>query len=144
MKDWDYYRRIFIEETIFFMYEFLTLIGDLTPIEKIMAVELYKARSGYGENNFRLAPQHKIMNYTADFYIEYQSIGMELPIKIVIECDGHEFHEKTKQQASKDKKRDRDLTTSGYLVLRYSGSDIVNDPYTIHRDLNDIINKGDE
>ena len=38
---------------------------------------------------------------------------------IAVECDGHEFHEKTKQQAARDKARDRD---------RFTGSEIWKDP----------------
>lgn len=46
---------------------------------------------------------------------------------IVIECDGHDFHEKTKEQASRDKKRDREIQKMGFPVLRFSGSDIWKD-----------------
>lgn len=48
--------------------------------------------------------------------------------RIIIECDGHDFHEKTKQQASRDKKRDRDLTTLGYAIYRFTGSEIFKNP----------------
>jgi Protein of unknown function (DUF559) len=43
---------------------------------------------------------------------------------LVIECDGHEWHEKTKEQASSDKKRDRYFVMKGICVLRFSGSEI--------------------
>lgn len=46
--------------------------------------------------------------------------------KLVIECDGHDFHEKTKEQAKKDKSRDRDLTANGFPVFRFTGSEIHN------------------
>lgn len=46
---------------------------------------------------------------------------------LVIECDGHEFHEKTKAQAAHDKKRDRWLTNNGYPILRFTGSEIWNE-----------------
>jgi very-short-patch-repair endonuclease len=46
---------------------------------------------------------------------------------VIVECDGHGFHEKTKEQASNDKKRDRDLQASGFTVFRFSGSDIWKD-----------------
>ena len=48
--------------------------------------------------------------------------------RIVVEVDGHEFHEKTKQQASYDKKRDREFNLDGYRVIRFTGSDVFNDP----------------
>ena len=49
-------------------------------------------------------------------------------LSIVIELDGHDFHEKTKEQAQKDKERDRILQHGGYQVLRYTGSEVWNDP----------------
>jgi hypothetical protein len=44
--------------------------------------------------------------------------------KTVVEIDGHDFHEKTKSQASRDKKRDRDFLSEGYVTMRFSGSDV--------------------
>jgi very-short-patch-repair endonuclease len=49
-------------------------------------------------------------------------------VKLVVECDGHDFHEKTKQQAKRDKQRDRKLMSKGYSVMRFTGSEIWNDP----------------
>lgn len=48
---------------------------------------------------------------------------------IVVECDGHEFHERTKKQAQRDKSRDRAITAQGFDVLRFTGSEIWADPY---------------
>ena len=47
---------------------------------------------------------------------------------MVIECDGHDFHEKTKEQARRDKQRDRFLVSRGIKVLRYTGSEIWANP----------------
>src|SRR5215467_10594120 len=47
-----------------------------------------------------------------------------LPI-VVVECDGHEFHERTVQQASKDRRRDRMLQRRGVPILRFTGTDVV-------------------
>lgn len=44
--------------------------------------------------------------------------------KIDIECDGHDFHERTKEQAARDRSRDRELTLDGWTVLRFTGSEI--------------------
>lgn len=51
------------------------------------------------------------------------------PIKIAIECDGHDFHEKTKKQAARDKMRDRVLATKFDAVLRFTGSEIYNNAW---------------
>lgn len=44
--------------------------------------------------------------------------------KLIVECDGHEFHEKTKKQAARDKRRDRALQSLGYKVFRFTGTEI--------------------
>jgi very-short-patch-repair endonuclease len=83
-----------------------------------------------------ITPQYKIENYlTVDFKIN-------LPDKnktIIIECDGHEFHEKTKEQAQKDKKRDRKLANQEFFVLRFTGSEIYNDPQKCIKEVESLI-----
>lgn len=49
------------------------------------------------------------------------------PFLIAVECDGHDFHEKTKEQAAADKARDRELVAAGITVLRFTGSEIWKD-----------------
>lgn len=44
--------------------------------------------------------------------------------KIALECDGHEYHERTKEQAARDRSRDRALQLKGWVVLRFTGSEI--------------------
>lgn len=48
---------------------------------------------------------------------------------LAVECDGHEFHEKTKAQAARDKSRDRALLLRGIPCMRFTGSEIWKDPY---------------
>lgn len=67
--------------------------------------------------------------YRLDFYIEMVDQETGKPwYRLAIECDGHDFHEKTKQQAQRDKSRDRWLQTEGISVLRFTGSEIWRDP----------------
>lgn len=47
---------------------------------------------------------------------------------IAVEVDGHDFHERTKAQAQHDKSRDRIFQQLGYLVFRYTGSEVWSDP----------------
>lgn len=47
---------------------------------------------------------------------------------IVVECDGHAFHERTKEQAARDRSRDRALQERGFVVYRFTGSEIYRDP----------------
>ncbi len=73
--------------------------------------------------------QTEIGPYRADFYLEaFDRDTRERWCRIIIECDGHDFHEKTKLQAAHDKKRDRWFQTEGIMVLRFAGSEIWADP----------------
>lgn len=47
---------------------------------------------------------------------------------VIVEFDGHDFHERTKEQAEHDKKRDRKLTSLGYQILRFTGREVWRDP----------------
>lgn len=44
--------------------------------------------------------------------------------KCVVECDGHDFHERTKEQAERDRSRDRKLQAVGFRVFRFTGREI--------------------
>ncbi len=48
--------------------------------------------------------------------------------RLVVELDGHEFHQRTKDQVSRDKKRDRAIVTRGWRVIRFTGSEIWDEP----------------
>jgi very-short-patch-repair endonuclease len=73
-----------------------------------------------------IAPQYVIGKHRVDFAIFINGVASE-EIKITVEADGHDFHEKTKQQAARDKSRDRDLLIAGWKVLRFTGSEIWRD-----------------
>ncbi len=45
---------------------------------------------------------------------------------IAIYCDGHMYHQTTKEQAFRDKNIDRELQKMGFVVLRFTGSEIFN------------------
>ena len=50
-----------------------------------------------------------------DFYIETEKS------KMCIYADGHTYHERTENQALRDRNIDRELQKIGYKVLRYTG-----------------------
>lgn len=70
--------------------------------------------------------QAPIAGYKADFLL-WMTEGSRMA-GIVVECDGHAFHERTKEQAARDKKRDREILAAGYPVLRFTGSEVFKDP----------------
>ena len=72
-------------------------------------------------------PQYKVSTgHRIDLALIYK-IQAGQTVLVAVECDGHDFHEKTKQQAARDKKRDRDLQKLGWRVLRFTGSEIHRD-----------------
>lgn len=64
--------------------------------------------------------------YVVDFLMAAQSFSEAPDILVAIECDGHDFHERTKEQAARDKERDRELAFAGIITLRFTGSEIWN------------------
>ena len=72
-----------------------------------------------------LRVQEEIGKYRADFVL-YLHKNCEIIKKFVIELDGHDFHEKTKEQAKRDKEKDRFLISEGFIVIRFTGSEIFN------------------
>lgn len=55
--------------------------------------------------------------------------------RIAVECDGHSFHDRTKEQASNDRARDRKLLREGIPTIRFTYSDLVNNPDEMFDDL---------
>jgi very-short-patch-repair endonuclease len=77
-----------------------------------------------------IRPQAMVGKYRADFCVHSLGFGpAEVFTPVIVELDGHDFHDKDKRQRSYEKKRDRDLIRAGYKVLHFTGSDVVKDPF---------------
>jgi hypothetical protein len=100
-----------------------------------------------------ITPQAQIDEYRVDFLLTYEYIKTEYPDEaqellpagiiaitrpelaihtpfqknLIVECDGHDYHEKTKAQAARDKRRDRVIQALGYKIFRFTGSEIHSD-----------------
>ncbi|QQE80900.1 endonuclease domain-containing protein [Alicyclobacillus sp. SO9] len=101
-----------------------------SPIEAILYLHL---RDWMIIRPVLVRTQVPIGSYRVDFLLS------TLKKQLVIECDGHDFHEKTKKQAARDKKRDRDLIKMGYTVIRYTGTEICNDVDKILFELDELL-----
>ena len=112
-----------------------------SPIEQILWLTLNLYVLDFNKN-YTFSEQEEIeVNgkiYRADFLYEEDS---ENPFKLIIECDGHDFHEKTKEQVEKRNNRDMDLKMSGFDVIHFSGSQIFNKPYSCAKEICDYIDK---
>ena len=77
-------------------------------------------------------PQAPIGKYKVDFLVSQKGIGPEdILSPVIVELDGHDFHDKDKHQRSYEKARDRYLVKKGYRVVHYTGSDVVKDPFKV-------------
>jgi len=94
-----------------------------------------------GPDIIRIFPQHQIGKYRVDFYLEYWCMNRMLKL-LIVECDGHDFHEKTKQQAQSDKKRDRILQNVA-PVYRYTGSEIFKEAHECTYQIVEFLTKRD-
>lgn len=102
----------------------LNYLRTESPIETKLVKELILLKGKYA---FDLYTQVEYEFFTKKYRVD---IYIELKNKIdgiggaVIECDGHEFHEKYKEQVIRDKKRDRAFLSMGISTIRFSGTEI--------------------
>lgn len=77
--------------------------------------------------------QGAVERYRADFI--FSAISDEKFKRLVVECDGHDYHERTKEQAAHDRGRDRRMQELGYTVFRFTGAEIHRDPIKCARQI---------
>jgi very-short-patch-repair endonuclease len=101
-----------------------------SPIEDLffISVELQK-EVFFLKKNLSIKREFVIGNYRVDFLLTYESEGIQN--NIIVELDGHDFHERNKSERSYEKSRDRDLIKSGYKVIHFTGSDVCADPHQV-------------
>lgn len=92
--------------------------------EYVMDEHTKELRLGTG---LYIYPQHKVDRYRVDFLFKYVTWKREE--QVVVELDGHDFHDKDKVQRAYEKRRDRFMVAHGLRVLHFTGSEVVADPY---------------
>lgn len=114
-------------------------------VEDILMYE--NLRKEFEFNSYHITPQAAFPNFKvdnksirADFFIW---VPNDPNIKIIVECDGFQFHN-NKTSFINDKVRDRLFQLNGYRVIRYSGSEIYQDPIKVSSDLFDLLEAIDE
>jgi len=113
----------------------------VSPIEHIFIME-WKYIGLEKRFKVELIPQKRVETSNGTYYLDFliRPKDKRIPkFKIAIELDGHNFHEKTKQQVVKDKKRERQIISKGYTVLRFAGSEIYNNPRACINEVADYI-----
>lgn len=125
-----------------------SLIDCESPIEQLlsMALEELNIKNIYKFNPYvdvvDVEKQEEIQcgnkKYRADFLIPVIYKNQENKC-FVVECDGYEFHQKTKEQVEKDNIRMRTLQKEGYEVIRFSGTEVWHRPYKCAMEILNII-----
>lgn len=103
------------------------IAGDIKAVFFKDANENLEAIAAFDEP-YRIGIWHqvKVGPYTADFVVRI--FYCDTVTMVAVECDGHEFHERTKEQAQHDRSRDRYFQMQGLTVFRYTGSEIWKTP----------------
>jgi len=111
-----------------------------SPIKQLLGAHLVFISDGYNEVRPDFFPggfpdpdfgtyfrcQQPFRDYRLDFLFKLCLRGDYR--LLAVECDGHDFHERTKEQAARDRSRDRVLLEAGLPVVRFTGSEIYRNP----------------
>lgn len=124
-----------------------------SPIEAIFWT-WFGALSSFENNDiymFILSPQRTITlgagkTYRFDFLVDFGPPELLRPAsekniaqpKVAIELDGHDFHERTKEQVAYRNERDRYVQAEGWTILHFSGSELYRDPLKCARAVVDV------
>jgi very-short-patch-repair endonuclease len=111
-------------EDLFFIACAALAESVLQPLNIQLGVERTEERGAY------IRPQTAIGPYRVDFLLWQNGIAPEEIYRpVIVELDGHDFHDKNKRQRSYEKARDRYLVRANYRVLHFTGGDVVSDPF---------------
>ena len=108
-------------------YNNLVIANDENSLQQLMAGKFEMP----WDMRMIVYPQAPIENRRVDFLIlarDYRRPDAEWR-RLIIECDGHDFHALTKEQVARDRSKDRKATLSGYDFFRFTGSEIWRDPW---------------
>jgi very-short-patch-repair endonuclease len=75
---------------------------------------------------FLARPQHEVEARGNHYRLDFAFIGDG--VKVAVELDGHEFHERTPEQVEKRNGRDADLQSLGWTVIHFSGRQVLRNP----------------
>lgn len=128
-------------KTVLSRYQFDSLASCESPIEQILLANFdrrFRTPENFYDYGYFLYPQITIncgkKTYRADFLAIFSEMVFEndepheVNKFILVECDGHDFHEKSKKQVKVRNDRDYDLKMHGFDIVHFSGSEIFNDP----------------
>jgi len=86
-----------------------------------------------------IVPQYPWNGYRIDFAFVMPDFKNGLTF---VECDGHQFHERTPDQAARDRSKDRKAQEAGIPILRFTGREIYRDPVACVDQIGKFLTRG--
>lgn len=83
-----------------------------------------------GNRGILVFAQNRIKRYRADFLLVALSPEQIEPAFLIVECDGREFHS-TPDAVTRDARRDRELRSTGFQIIRHTGTEIYGNPFEV-------------
>jgi hypothetical protein len=114
-----------------------------SPIEAVLLVWFYALQRVNHWDDYELDTQREVnlsgVVRRLDFSLRWMPAGEDIlprasaakvnsDLNIAIEVDGHDFHERTREQVINRNNRDLQLQAAGWQVFHFSGSQVHNDP----------------
>jgi very-short-patch-repair endonuclease len=143
----SYEQEMFNMDTYYETFEYLgTGSGKISPIEQILYVAMKtvfhvmsespsdavydKHGNDAHSHGYDIRPQVKIGKYRVDFLVGCIGVANSKIYnrEVIVECDGHNFHDKDKKQRAYEKARDRYFQSEGLTVFHYTGAEIAGNP----------------
>ena len=130
-----------------YMLDFHDFNDNIEELEKVLPLPIHALFNEELEKQKEIVCNEK--KYIADFAIDLSKKSLLKDeyiypsfhnLKYIIELDGYEYHSDRKQ-VNYDYERERDLQELGYKVIRFTGSQIYNKPFSnIDKLVNIILN----
>ncbi|KAF0129580.1 MAG: hypothetical protein FD152_2193 [Xanthobacteraceae bacterium] len=97
-----------------------------SPVEQLFIVQ-WRYLDASRRYKLTLSPQEMVETEAGRFTVDFVVRSPDRE-PVAIEIDGHDFHEKTKEQVASDKRRERAIVKKGFKLLRFTGSEITRNP----------------
>lgn len=110
-----------------------------SPLEAVLVVWVQALTLADHIHNWRLREQVEVRTRSGKTYrVDFRAVAFdpyescltrkETDLDVVVEVDGHNWHERTREQVAARDARDRELQASGFTVLHFSFAELTADP----------------
>lgn len=108
------------------LYSALNLVRDINFIDSF---EFYSLK--YIKQGLYIEPQKIIDKFRVDFFVVYYNNISADKKELIVELDSQEWHERTEKERRYEKMRERFIVSKGYTIFRYTGKEIIDNPFGI-------------